>query len=135
MNKTIKLHQKDFIILIEEAFKNNQRVQFKVMGHSMRPFFKHDKTHVTLEKKDTYQKGDIILFQYKDSYHLHRIIKVGEVIICQGDALKSYEIIQEKDIIGAVISYWDKKVRYVHSWTYQLKVSLWMFIKRMMVWR
>jgi len=119
MNKTIKLHQKDFITLIEEAFKNNQRVQFKVMGHSMRPFFKHDKTHVTLEKKDTYQKGDIILFQYKDSYHLHRIIKVGDVIRCQGDALKSYE----------------KKVRYVHRWTYQFKVSLWMIIKRMMVWR
>jgi hypothetical protein len=60
---------------------------------------------------------------------------VGDVITCQGDALKSYEIIQEKDIIGAVISYGDKKVRYVHSWTYQLKVSLWMIIKRMMVWR
>lgn len=127
----VKLNNEAFIRLIEEAFIINQKAIFKVTGHSMRPFFKHEKTYVTLIKKKTYQRMDIILFKYENAYVLHRIIHMkDDQMICQGDALMRKEVIQKEQIIGAVVSFSNgKKSTDVKNMAYKIQVNIWLVIK------
>jgi hypothetical protein len=93
--------------LVIDSINNNQKATFKVTGSSMTPFFTHGKTSVTIRKKELpYQKYDVILFKYKESFKLHRIIKINdEKIVARGDALFAKEMISTFDIIGVVESF------------------------------
>ena len=93
--------------LVIESINNNQKATFKVTGSSMTPFFTHGKTSVTIRKNELpYQKYDVILFKYKESFKLHRVIKINDrEIVARGDALFAKEIISVFDIIGIVESF------------------------------
>ena len=129
MNK-VSISSVELVPLMIEALKTNQSIQFKVSGTSMMPFFKHQQTVVTLKRKETYQKNDVVLFKYQGVYRLHRIIwiKDTEVIAC-GDNLLSKERFKASDIIGYVESFELKKKIGSKDKTYRLKVFLWKIVK------
>ncbi|PKK98975.1 MAG: hypothetical protein CVV57_03985 [Tenericutes bacterium HGW-Tenericutes-2] len=97
----------DLMSLVIDSINNNQKATFKVTGSSMTPFFTHGKTSVTIRKNELpYQKYDVILFKYKESFKLHRIIKISDkMIVARGDALFAKEMISAYDIIGVVESF------------------------------
>lgn len=130
-----KVKNEDMIKLIMDALDHNQKAIFKVVGHSMRPLFKHEKTSVTLVKHKALNKGDIVLFRYKGQYMLHRIIgKTERHLLCQGDALRSVEIIMDDQVIGVVESFskGHKKISLENKW-YLFQLKLWFLVKPMVV--
>ncbi len=127
----VKVLSKEIIPVFIEFLNEGKSVRFKVSGHSMLPFFKHQKTIVTLNIKDNYKKYDVILYMSNGLYKLHRIIKVNDDhFIVYGDALKNKEIIYQKDIIGYVEFHTGKKrnIYYKNNW-YLFKVKLWILLK------
>ncbi len=131
----IKINTKDMMHLIEETLNANQQTIFRVQGFSMEPFFKDDLTSVTLEKKNTYQLNDVVLFKYQGAYKLHRIVRIKkEVMICKGDYLFSKEITDLKNVIGYVVSYeTNGKTVFVNQLMYRFKVVLWRLFKPVLV--
>mgnify|MGYP002622419315 CR=1 FL=1 len=131
----VKVKNDEMIRLIIEALEHKQKAKFKVTGSSMRPFFNHGKTTVTLSNIDNLATGDIILFEYQNQYLLHRIIKFkDEQIIAQGDALSSKEMIKKNNVIGVVVSYNNgSKDIDIHSFWYVLKVKLWRIVKAIFI--
>ncbi|MDO4756303.1 MAG: signal peptidase I [Parabacteroides sp.] len=86
----------------------------KVKGNSMIPQFA-DGDVVLVEKKDTYNVGDVIVFWFRDCmWVLHRIISIDEgTVTCRGDNAKSesiIEVIEAKDILGKVVRKCETKV-------------------------
>ena len=123
-----KIQNTDFIELTKEAFEHNQTVSFKVKGVSMWPFYKDQKTTVTLQKKDQYRLRDVVLASYKDRYVLHRIIKLkGNNYILRGDGAYAKEVITKVNIIGAVITHEYKREIKESNKLYRFKVILWIF--------
>ena len=106
--------------LLEEGIE----VTFKVKGHSMWPFYKHDKTNVTLLKGPV-KKLDVVLAKYQNRYVLHRILKINQDrLILRGDGAILKETVKQKDIIGKVISHQTKKLVSETSKVYKLLVML-----------
>ena len=127
----VKVLSSKLMPLIKELIDEGKSVQFKISGNSMLPFFKHHKTQVIVIRKESYSKGDAVLYQCKDKYILHRIIKVTQdfYLIC-GDALKTIEEIPKTDVLGYVSAYEGKHKTIQHtSKLYKFKVSLWILLK------
>ena len=75
----------------------------------MWPFYKHQKTSVTLVES-IYKKYDAVLAIYCGRYVLHRIIKIKDQnIVLQGDGAIRKEHIKREDILGKVQSFTYKK--------------------------
>lgn len=117
--------------VIIDTLKRGQKAAFMVKGRSMMPFFKDSKTIVSLDKKSSYHKNDVIFFRYKGHLKLHRIIKItDQSIIACGDYLFQKEHIQKEDIIGYVESFHtDDKITDTNQASYIFKVHLWKIIK------
>lgn len=116
--------------LIKEQILNHD-ITLKVSGNSMLPFYKDQKTIVTLTKVDELFKYDVILYKYKGRYILHRIIKFeDDLIICRGDGLISKEDIEYKDVIAVVKSHKnnDKSIN-SNNKAYLFKVKLWILLR------
>lgn len=105
MKKTY-VQTKAFLPVIKELLKT-QSIKLTVTGNSMKPFFIDKETIVLIEPIDSekIQKLDVILFEINGHLVLHRIIKLGDTIITQGDALKQKEHITQKQILGIVKTY------------------------------
>jgi len=116
---------------IIEVLNQGQQASFTVRGSSMMPFFRDGKTIVTIKKKDTYQKGDIIFFRYQGQLRLHRIIKIkNEDIIASGDHLRTHEKLWIKDIEGYVVSFQrGKNTIQTSSILYRVQAYVWRVIK------
>jgi hypothetical protein len=130
-----KIKTTDLMELIEETVNNRQQAKFKVTGTSMEPFFKHGLTSVTLEKKPFYQVNDVVLFKYKGTYKLHRIIKMNHhEITCMGDNLLSKEITQKEDIIGVVTSFENQGITIsTTNRNYRTKLFFWKLFRPIFV--
>lgn len=128
--KQVSISSVELVPLMIEALKTNQSIHFKVSGTSMMPFFKHQETVVTLMRKESYQKNDVVLFKHQGLYRLHRIIRMrdGEVI-ASGDNLLSKEWFRASDIVGYVQSFELKKKVLSSNKLYRVNVSLWKMIK------
>jgi hypothetical protein len=127
----VKVLSKEIIPVFIEFLNEGKSVGFKVSGHSMLPFFKHQKTIVTLSRKEIYEKYDVILYSSYGLYKLHRITKVKEDhFIVYGDALKDKEIIYHKDVIGYVEYHTNtvRKIHYKNRW-YIFKLKIWILLK------
>lgn len=127
----VKVLSKDLMPLIKELLEDNQSVKFKISGTSMLPFFKHQETLVTLEKKDVYNKYDAVLYQANDAFILHRIIKVDrEFYLSCGDALKKIELVDKNNVLGYVSMFENKgKIINSNNKTYMFKVKTWYYLK------
>ncbi len=135
--KKITLDNQTLGKAIIETLNEGKKVSFTVKGISMKPFFKDDQTVVTLMKKTTYQKNDVIFFKYQQSFKLHRIRKIKKGnIICSGDFLRQKEMIEDNDILGYVLSYQEGNKREVltTSFRYRFKVWMWLRIKPLLLW-
>jgi signal peptidase I len=118
---------------IKEIIKTTD-VKFKVKGSSMWPFFKDGITSVTLTKVEKLKKLDVCLFNYKDKYFLHRLIKIKDNdYIFKGDGLSSKEIVKKEDIIARVKSYENKKEIDVEKKSYKLRVLLYRLLPRKII--
>lgn len=125
--KQIKVDNLLFLQSIDELLKEGKTVEFKVKGNSMLPFFKHEKTIVTLEKSKNYKKRDVVLAKYNDLVLLHRIIKIkNNIYTLRGDGLISKEYVKINDVYGKVISFKtnDKKIKF-----YKTKVLVWLLLR------
>ena len=123
--KTVKVDNKELFKLVIEHLNNNQEVELKVMGNSMLPFYKHDKTVVTLKKQETYQKHDVVLFDYEGQTILHRIIKIkGNDVIIRGDGAFRKEVVT-KDLIHAKVIDFETNGKKIKN--YQFKFKVWLF--------
>ena len=135
--KKITLDNQTLGKAIIETLNEGKKVSFTVKGISMKPFFKDDQTVVTLMKKTTYQKNDVIFFKYQQSFKLHRIRKIKKGnIICSGDFLRQKEMIEDNDILGYVLSYQEgnRKEVLTTSFRYRFKVWMWLRIKPLLLW-
>lgn len=123
--KSIKVNNQELIGLMIEHLNQNQEVSFRIQGVSMMPFFKHQKTIVTLKKEDSYKRLDVVLFLYQDAYILHRIIKIeNDTYYLRGDGSYRVEKTTKEQIFGKVIHHeTDGKT----TKNYDKKVKLWLF--------
>jgi len=123
--KSIKVNNQTLIGLMIEHLNQNQEVSFKIQGHSMMPFFKHQKTIVTLKKEASYHKFDVVLFLYQDSYILHRIIKIeDDTYYLRGDGSYRIEKVTKEQIYGKVIHH---ETNGKSTKNYERKVKVWLF--------
>lgn len=118
----------DAAVLIRDSLARGQDVILRVQGTSMLPFFRHQKTLVTIAPASTYTVGDIVLAQ--TAHHpllLHRLVQMkGDQLILKGDALRQKELITPSDVIGKVIRYeTNNRVTEVNSSRYRRHVRLW----------
>ncbi len=76
----------------------------RVRGDSMIPTL-YAGDQVMICQVDCYEKGDIIVYPYKDKgLVIHRIIaESGDTFICRGDHNQYFERIKKEDVLGKVI--------------------------------
>lgn len=113
---------------IQEMLASDQTVFLKVSGNSMRPFYVHHQTVVSLLKPNrAFKRFDVCLYQDCGVYKLHRIVKIkDDTLIILGDALNQKELIQKTQIIGLVHTHQNKgKVIKHHQKRYLFKVYVW----------
>lgn len=79
-----------------------------VSGNSMSPFLK-DQTKVTISKPKDIKLYDVVLYQNKDKYVLHRVIDIKDSLYTtKGDNYTKTESISKDKIIGVLIGYYKK---------------------------
>ncbi len=123
--KKVKVNNDEFMKIVIEHLNNNQQVEIKVTGNSMLPFYKNERTIVTLKKDDAYKKLDVVLFEYEGQIILHRIIKIKEnQYYIRGDGAFRIEIVNSAKIFGKVINFHTdgKQIK-----KYSGKIKWWLF--------
>ena len=79
MSETIS--KNDFLILAEEAFKNDKAITFTPSGNSMKPMLNGTTDTVVLKKNPRHiKKYDVVFYHRKrdNALVLHRVVKVGD---------------------------------------------------------
>lgn len=88
--------------LVEQQLTHKGELWVEVKGISMLPTLKNGEK-VRIVAKEKYQKGEIVMFCYKDRFLVHRIVKIiKDRCFCKGDNTMSLERISIQDIIGKV---------------------------------
>jgi len=125
------MNNQTFFTEVKSMIMNNQTVSFKVKGTSMTPFLKDGVTEVFITKPHTYKQKGIFLFEYKNQFLLHRLIKIkDELYYFRGDHLYTYEIVHKEDIIAQVEYYiTNKKKMYPKGIFYHIKLHVFLFYK------
>lgn len=124
----VNITSDEIMPLIKEILSNDREVELVVSGTSMRPFYYHQSTIVTLTGVNgLFKKYDVVLYNDKNKYKLHRIIgfKKDKLVIC-GDALKEKELVSREKVFGKVKQHKNNnKIIHAHSKRYLTKVFLW----------
>ena len=94
-------------IKFEEVLEKEGELFFTNVGYSMYPLIREREDILHIVKKDTYKRGDIILYKSDvDHYVLHRILRIKkDRIICAGDY--NYfkdKPIADKQVLGLLLS-------------------------------
>lgn len=130
--KQLKVLSEDLMPVIKDLLESGQEVLLTVSGTSMRPFYKHHQTIVKLISPPIkLKKYDVILYQDKGKYKLHRIVKIKPdyFIVC-GDALIQIETINSHQIFGLVVEHrYRGKIVLSSSKRYLFKVRIWALLK------
>jgi len=91
----------------EEVLDKDGELYFTNVGYSMYPLIKQREDILHIVKKDTFKKGDIVLYKsHVDHYVLHRILKIKkDQYILAGDYnyFKDRPITKEA-ILGTLVS-------------------------------
>ena len=100
------------------------RVDIKIEGVSMNPYFQDDDV-VTLEKKNDYIPGDVLVFIYKGTLLIHRLIKIENGrYFCKGDNAFRLEDMTLNDIGGKAILLNGKTIPTVPDWFVSLSYQV-----------
>jgi len=106
---------------IKALLKNQQRVTFKALGHSMEPTVNHEET-VTLFPfdpiKDTIKLYDIVFVEINGMYKLHRVIYIEPLIKIKGDSDDTIDIITKAQMLGVFI---DPLIHHITSYIKKTK--------------
>ena len=107
LSRSIKVSIQDLLPTIHNGLDNNQLVELKVFGTSMKPFLKDQESVVILKKHTgTLIKHHIYFYHIRDKYILHRYIKTkNNINYFRGDALTGYEQVRNEDVLAEVITY------------------------------
>ncbi len=126
-----KVPNNTFFALIEEEIAEGKAVRFRLKGNSMFPLLRNGKDSVILEKclSGELKPMDVVLFRYRASYVLHRIIqRTGDDLLMQGDgSIVSMEQCTVNDVVGKVIGICrpSGKIVSIESWKWILPSRLW----------
>lgn len=126
-----KVPNNTFFALIEEEIAEGKAVRFRLKGNSMFPLLRNGKDSVILKKclPDELKPMDVVLFRYRGSYVLHRIIqRTGDDLLMQGDgSIVSMEQCTVNDVVGKVIGICrpSGKIVSIESWKWILPSRLW----------
>lgn len=125
------IENKVFFQTITDTLSDKASVSFIVKGKSMMPFLHDQETEVFCKKKNRYQVNDICLFNIKDQYFLHRLIKIkGDQYFFRGDHLYTYEIVGEDQILAYVYQFQHKdKMIICKNRIYRFKVFIYLKFK------
>ncbi|MDD4077277.1 MAG: hypothetical protein PHT03_04805 [Bacilli bacterium] len=127
----VKILSDEIMALIQEMLHKGRVVELTISGVSMRPFYLHQATVVTLvAPQGKLKKYDVVLYRNHNKYKLHRIIgvKKGLLVIC-GDGLKEKEYIAPDAVFGKVIKHQTAgKIVNERSRWYLVKVFLWYLV-------
>ena len=126
-----KVSNEVFFAWVEEEIAQGKPVCFRLKGNSMFPLLKNGKDSVILEKcsADELKPMDVVLFRYRGSHVLHRIIqRTGDDLLIQGDgSIVAMEQCTVKDVVGRVtgVCRSSGKVLSVNNWKWTLPSRLW----------
>lgn len=126
-----KVPNNTFFSLVEEEIAEGKPVRFRLKGNSMFPLLRNGKDSVILEKclPDELKPMDVVLFRYRGSYVLHRIIqRMGDDLLIQGDgSILAMEQCAVNDVVGKVtgICRPSGKIVSVESWKWTTPSRLW----------
>lgn len=126
-----KVSNEVFFAWVEEEIAQGKPVCFRLKGNSMFPLLKNGKDSVILEKcsADELKPMDVVLFRYRGSHVLHRIIqRNGDDLLIQGDgSIVAMEQCTVKDVVGKVTAIYQpsEKVLSVDNWKWTLPSRLW----------
>ena len=127
----MKVSNNIFFAWVEEEIAQGKPVRFRLKGNSMFPFLKNEKDSVILEKcpTDELKPMDVVLFRYRGSHVLHRIIqRNGDDLLIQGDgSIVAIEQCTVNDVVGKVTSICRSsgKVLSVNDWKWTFPSRLW----------
>ena len=104
--KTLRLESDDFSSGLYDVLRAGGCVPLTVTGSSMLPFLRSGRDTVWLCQcdKSSFRRGKILLFRSGGNLVLHRIRKplCGQLLLMNGDAQKSCEVIDITQAIAAV---------------------------------
>ena len=104
--KTLRLESDDFSSGLYDVLRAGGCVPLTVTGSSMLPFLRSGRDTVWLCQcdKSSFRRGKILLFRSGGNLVLHRIRKplCGQLLLMNGDAQKSCEVIDSTQAIAAV---------------------------------
>lgn len=96
-----------FFALVEKELEEGKAVKIRLKGSSMFPLLRSGRDSVILEKSPAHslKPMDVVLFRYRGSYILHRIIKrEGMRLLLQGDGvISAIEQCTVDDVVGKVV--------------------------------
>lgn len=86
---------------------DGESVKLKINGNSMWPLLRNGKDNLLLSPVPdgyVFLKGEVLLFRYKGSYVLHRVVQCGgNFLLMQGDNCVSFERIGTRDVIARLV--------------------------------
>lgn len=111
--------------LLSVLIQRNRPITLSVTGTSMNPTLWEGDT-VTIEKREDYDTGDILVFRYKDdSLLIHRLVKKKkEYFFCKGDNSFRLEDISINQIYGKVVAVNDKQIEPWPQWKIDLSYQV-----------
>ena len=132
LNRQVKVSIDDLLPIIKQGLKNNQDVEIKVIGNSMKPFLKDQESIVVLRKHDgELKKHHIYFYHIGDTYILHRYIRTKNSInYFRGDAMYRYEEVDNSNVLAEVIySISNEKKDKPYSFGNMIKLRLFLVYK------
>jgi len=136
LNKQIKVQAEEIFPVILESLKNNQIVEIKITGSSMKPLLKHQKTTVGLQSfSGVLKRHHIFLFTINEKYILHRFLKNrADKLIFRGDALYRYEYPKKEDILAEVVYIKNdgRPIKPYSAWN-MVKLNFYLFFKNIKI--
>lgn len=113
-----------YVDFIKDLNKDGYVASLIVTGNSMYPFLKHKRDVVYLNKIDSLDRGDIVLYQRKTGqFVLHRLVDIKDnLFYFRGDAQSFIEGPLEKEQLIACVSYVKRKGKMIYRKTFKWKM-------------
>ena len=97
-----------FFQLVTQQLSEGKTVNVPLTGSSMSPTLKQGRDNLILAPlppQAKLRRYDVVLFRYRGTHLLHRIVKIhADTIVTRGDALVSTETPQRSDVVAKLVA-------------------------------